>query len=125
MSARDVKRKAADAARALLTDRITAVEKLGLALHDYHTAQDAVTKAQTHAEQLAQKARAAFQSARTAGWTATELHRAGLTVPAPPRAKNATRESPPTPKEAATAVTPPLAPNHQDARTPDAASVTA
>lgn len=126
MSARDVKRKAADAARSLLTDRITAVEKLGLALHDYHTAQDAVTKAQTHAEQLAKKARTAFQSARTAGWTTAELHRAGLTVPAPPRAKNATRqqESPPTPKEASTAATPPLAPNHQDARTPDAASVT-
>lgn len=127
MSARDAKRKAADAARSLLTDRITAVEKLGLALHDYHTAQDAVTQAQTHADQLAQQARTAFHDARTAGWTTTELHRAGLTAPPPPRAKNATRhqESPPTPQDAATAATPPPAPNNQDTHTPDAASITA
>jgi hypothetical protein len=42
MSARDAKRKAADAARSLLNDRIAAVEKLGLALDDYHNAQAAV-----------------------------------------------------------------------------------
>lgn len=94
MSARDAKRKAADAARTLLTDRITAVEKLSLALHDYHTAQTAVTHAQSRADQLAELARTAFHDARTAGWTTAELHRAGLTPPPPPKAKN-TNSAPP------------------------------
>jgi len=94
MTAKDAKRKAATAARALLTDRITAVEKLSVALHHYHTAQTAVTQAQTHADQLAELARTAFHNARTAGWTTTELHRAGLTPPPPPKTKN-TNPSPP------------------------------
>lgn len=88
MSARDAKRKATDAARSLLNDRITAVEKLSLALHNYHQAQAAVTQAQTRADELAEHARTAFQEARTAGWTPAELRRAGLTAPQPPRAKN-------------------------------------
>jgi len=88
MTAKDAKRKAADAARALLTDRISAVEKLSLALHHYETAQTAVTQAQAHADQLAEFARSAFHDARTAGWTTAELHRAGLTPPPPPRTKN-------------------------------------
>jgi hypothetical protein len=54
MSARDAKRKATDAARSLLNDRITAVEKLSLALHNYHQAQAAVTQAQTRADELAE-----------------------------------------------------------------------
>jgi hypothetical protein len=92
MSARGAKRKAADAVRSLLNDRIAAVEKLGLALDDYHNAQAAVTQAQTRATELAEHARAAFQEARTAGWTTAELRRAGLTVPQPPRAKSTPRE---------------------------------
>jgi len=95
MSAKDAKRKAATAARALLTDRLTAVEKLSVALHHYHTAQTAVTQAQAHADQLAELARTAFHDARTAGWTTTELHRAGLTPPPPPRTKNNTPAQPP------------------------------
>jgi hypothetical protein len=89
MTATDAKRKAATAARTLLADRITAVEKLGIALHNY-------TQAQTQADELAELARTAFDEARATGWTAAELRRAGLTPPRANSAKNNTPAQEPT-----------------------------
>lgn len=109
MSERDAKRKAADAARSLLNDRITVVETLGAVLYEYNTAQEAVTQAQTRAEEIAQRARATFEEARKAGWTAAELRRAGLDVPQPTRPRVTKQRSPGAPTETQTAAnTPPV-----------------
>jgi predicted nucleic acid-binding protein len=97
MSERDAKRKAADAARSLLTDRIAVVETLGAVLYEYNTAKQAVTQAQTRADEIAQRARATFEQARKAGWTAAELRRAGLDVPQPTRPRATKQHSPATP----------------------------
>ena len=115
MSERDAKRKAADAARSLLNDRIAVVEKLGAILYEYHTAQQAVLHAQTHAEDIAQQARATFEEARTAGWTTAELHRAGLDVPQPTRPRSTKRPPAKTPTTPQTPTsTPPATPTDTD-----------
>jgi len=95
MSTTTGKQAAAAAAKTLLADRITLVETLGAALDTHRRAEQAVTTARTAAATAAQHARDAYDSAKTGGWTAAELTKAGLRAPASARTrKNKTTMAP-------------------------------
>ena len=81
------KQAAAAAAKTLLADRIALVETLGAALDTHRRAEEAVTTARTAAATAAQHARDAYDAAKTGGWTAAELTKAGLRAPAPTRSR--------------------------------------
>ena len=88
-------KRAAAAAKTLLADRIALVETLGAALDTHRRAEQAVTTARTAAATAAQQARDAYDTAKTGGWTAAELTKAGLRAPNPARPrKNKTTKSP-------------------------------
>jgi len=63
------------------------VETLGAALDTHRRAEEAVTTARTTAATAAQHARNAYDAAKTGGWTAAELNKAGLRAPAPTRTR--------------------------------------
>ncbi len=84
------KQAAAAAAKTLLADRITLVETLGAALDTHRRAEEAVTTAHTAAETAAQHVRDTYDAAKTGGWTAAELNKAGLRAPAPTRTTKTT-----------------------------------
>ena len=81
------KRAAAAAAKTLLADRIALVETLGAALDTHRRAEEAVTTARAAAATTAQQARDAYDTAKTGGWTAAELTKAGLRAPHPARTR--------------------------------------
>jgi len=87
------KQAAAAAAKTLLADRIALVETLGAALDTHRRAEQAVTTARTAA--AAQHARDAYDTAKTGGWTATELTKAGLRAPNPARPRKNKNTTPP------------------------------
>ncbi len=89
MTATTGKQAAAAAAKTLLADRITLVETLGAALDTHRRAEQAVTTARTTAATAAQHARDAYDAAKTGGWTAAELNKAGLRAPAATRTTTA------------------------------------
>ncbi len=78
-------KQAAAAAKTLLAERIALVETLGAALDTHRRAEQAVTTARTTAATAAQQARDAYDTAKTGGWTAAELTKAGLRAPNPAR----------------------------------------
>ncbi len=94
MTATTGRQAAAAAAKALLADRIALVETLGAALDTHRRAEEAVTTARTTAATAAQHARDAYDAAKTGGWTAAELNKAGLRAPAPTRSRT-TKTTPP------------------------------
>ncbi len=81
------KQAAAAAAKTLLADRIALVETLGAALDTHRRAEEAVTTARAAAATAAQQARDAYDTAKTGGWTAAELTKAGLRAPNPARTR--------------------------------------
>jgi len=89
------KRAAAAAAKTLLADRIALVETLGAALDTHRRAEQAVTTARTAAATAAQQARDAYDTAKTGGWTAAELTKAGLRAPNPARTRKNKNTKPP------------------------------
>jgi len=89
------KRAAAAAAKTLLADRIALVETLGAALDTHRRAEQAVTTARTAAATAAQHARDAYDTAKTGGWTAAELTKAGLRAPNPARPRKNKTTKPP------------------------------
>jgi len=89
------KRAAAAAAKTLLADRIALVETLGAALDTHRRAEQAVTTARTAAATAAQQARDAYDTAKTGGWTAAELTKAGLRAPNPARPRKNKNTKPP------------------------------
>ncbi len=89
------KRAAAAAAKTLLADRIALVETLGAALDTHRRAEQAVTTARAAAAAAAQHARDAYDTAKTGGWTATELTKAGLRAPNPTRPRKNKNTTPP------------------------------
>ncbi len=86
---------AAAAAKTLLADRIALVETLGAALDTHRRAEQAVTTARTAAAAAAQQARDAYDTAKTGGWTAAELTKAGLRAPAAARTRATKNTKPP------------------------------
>jgi hypothetical protein len=90
MTATTGKQAAAAAAKTLLADRIALVETLGAALDTHRRAEQAVTTARTTAATAAQHARNAYDAAKTGGWTAAELTKAGLRAPAATRTRTTT-----------------------------------
>ncbi len=95
MTATTGKQAAAAAAKTLLADRIALVETLGAALDTHRRAEQAVTTARTTAATAAQHARDAYDAAKTGGWTAAELNKAGLRAPAPARTRTTKTTTPP------------------------------
>ena len=98
------KQAAAAAAKTLLADRIAFVETLGAALDTHRRAEQAVTTARTAAT-AAQHGRDAYDAAKTGGWTAAELNKAGLRAPAAARTRTTTaphNTDPEAPRAAAT-----------------------
>ena len=89
------KQAAAAAAKTLLADRIALVETLGAALDTHRRAEQAVTTARTAAATAAQHARDAYDAAKTGGWTAAELNKAGLRAPAAARTRTTKTTTPP------------------------------
>ncbi len=89
------KQAAAAAAKTLLADRIALVETLGAALDTHRRAEQAVTTARTAAATAAQHARDAYDTAKTGGWTAAELTKAGLRAPNPTRTRATKNTKPP------------------------------
>ncbi len=89
------KRAAAAAAKTLLADRIALVETLGAALDTHRRAEQAVTTARDAAATAAQQARDAYDTAKTGGWTAAELTKAGLRAPASARTRKNKNTKPP------------------------------
>ncbi len=87
MTATTGKQAAAAAAKTLLAERIALVETLGAALDTHRRAEQAVTTARSAADAAAQHARDAYDAAKTGGWTAAELNKAGLRPPAPARTR--------------------------------------
>jgi len=77
-------KQAAAAAKTLLAERIALVETLGAALDNHRRAEQAVTTARAAAATAAQHAR---DTAKTGGWTAAELTKAGLRAPAAARTR--------------------------------------
>jgi len=73
-------KQAAAAAKTLLAERIALVETLGAALDNHRRAEQAAATA-------AQHARDAYDTAKTGGWTAAELTKAGLRAPAAARTR--------------------------------------
>ena len=90
MTANTGKQAAAAAAKTHHADRITLVETLGAALDTHRRAEQAVTTARTTAATAAQHARHAYDAAKTGGWTAAELNKAGLRPPAATRTRTTT-----------------------------------
>ncbi len=84
------KQAAAAAAKTLLADRIALVETLGATLDTHRRAEQAVTTARTAAATAAQHARDAYDAAKTGGWTAAELNKAGLRAPTRTRTTSTT-----------------------------------
>jgi hypothetical protein len=80
-------KQAAAAAKTLLAERIALVETLGAALDNHRRAEQAVTTARAAAATAAQHARDAYDTAKTGGWTAAELTKAGLRAPAAARTR--------------------------------------
>jgi hypothetical protein len=95
MTATTGRQAAAAAAKTLLADRIALVETLGAALDTHRRAEEAVTTARTAAAAAAQHARDAYDAAKTGGWTAAELTKAGLRAPAAARARTTKTTTPP------------------------------
>jgi len=87
MSTNTGKQAAAAAAKTLLAERIALVETLGAALDTHRRAEEAVTTARAAAATAAQHARDAYDTAKTGGWTAAELTKAGLRAPNPARTR--------------------------------------
>ncbi len=87
MTANTGKQAAAAAAKTLLADRIALVETLGAALDTHRRAEQAVTTARTTAATAPQHARNAYNAAKTGGWTAAELNKAGLRAPVATRTR--------------------------------------
>jgi len=92
MSTTTGKQAAAAAAKTLLADRIALVETLGAALDTHRRAEEAVTTARAA---TAQQARDAYDTAKTGGWTAAELTKAGLRAPNPARTRKNKNTKPP------------------------------
>jgi len=90
MTATTGRQAAAAAAKTLLADRIALVETLGAALDTHRRAEQAVTTARFAAATAAQHARDAYDAAKTGGWTAAELNKAGLRAPAAARTRTTT-----------------------------------
>jgi len=99
-------KQAAAAAKTLLADRIALVETLGAALDTHRRAEQAVTTARTAAATAAQHARDAYDDAKTGGWTAAELNKAGLRAPAPTRTRTRTTKTTANPHDATGSDTP-------------------
>jgi len=95
MTATTGKQAAAAAAKTLLADRIALVETLGAALDTHRRAEETVTTARTTAATAAQHARDAYDAAKTGGWTAAELNKAGLRAPAATRTRATKTTTPP------------------------------
>jgi len=95
MTATTGKQAAAAAAKTLLADRIALVETLGATLDTHRRALDAVTTARTAAATAAQHAYDAYDAAKTGGWTAAELNKAGLRAPAATRTRATKTTAPP------------------------------
>ncbi len=90
------KQAAAAAAKTLLAERIALVETLGAALDTHRRAEQAVTTARAAAAATAaQQARDAYDAAKTGGWTAAELNKAGLRAPTASRPRNKSTQTPP------------------------------
>ncbi len=89
------KQAAAAAAKTLLAERIALVETLGAALDTHRRAEQAVTTARAAAATAAQQARDAYDAAKTGGWTAAELNKAGLRAPTASRLRNKSTQTPP------------------------------
>ncbi len=89
------KQAAAAAAKTLLAERIALVETLGAALDTHRRAEQAVTTARAAAATAAQQARDAYDAAKTGGWTAAELNKAGLRAPTASRPRNKSTQTPP------------------------------
>jgi hypothetical protein len=79
--------------RELLRGRTQVVERLADQFDKWEQAKAAVAAAQSKADEEAATARAVYQEALEAGWTAAELNGAGLKPPAPPRKRGATTDS--------------------------------
>lgn len=77
----------------LLRGRTQIAERLADQLDKWEQAKAAVAAAQSKANDEAAMARAVYQEALQAGWTAAELNGAGLKPPAPPRKRGATTDS--------------------------------
>ena len=88
-------KQAAAAAKTLLAERIALVETLGAALDTHRRAEEAVTTARAAAATAAQQARDAYDAAKTGGWTAAELTKAGLRAPNPARPRTTKSTKPP------------------------------
>ena len=90
-------KQAAAAAKTLLAERIALVETLGAALDTHRHAEEAVTtaRAAAAAATAAQQARDAYDAAKTGGWTAAELTKAGLRAPNPARPRTTKSTKPP------------------------------
>jgi len=71
------------------------VETLGAALDTHRRAEQAVTTARTAAATAAQQTRDAYDTAKTGGWTAAELTKAGLRAPNPARPRKNKTTKPP------------------------------
>ncbi len=84
------KSAAAQAAKALLAERIALVDQLGAAVDAHQRARDAITAAQATADAAAAEVQAAFDAAKAGGWTTAELHKVGLRAPAAPRKRKKT-----------------------------------
>ena len=80
------------AIKELLQGRTRVAEKLAGQLEKWEQAKQAVAAAQARADEEAAAARAVYQEALDAGWTAAELTGAGLRPPAPPRKRGANAE---------------------------------
>ncbi len=68
---------------------------LGAALDTHSRAEQAVTTARTATATAAQHARDAYDAAKTGGWTAAELNKAGLRAPAAARTRTTKTTTPP------------------------------
>jgi len=106
MTATTGKQAAAAAAKTLLADRIALVETLGAALDTHRRAEEAVTTARAAAATAAQQARDAYDTAKTGGWTAAELTKAGLRAPNPTRTRTRTTKTTATPHDTTGSDTP-------------------
>jgi len=72
-----------------LRDRIALVNELGAQIDAHKVKVAAVTAAQAVEQEAAEHARQSYADAIAGGWTAKDLKRAGLVVPAAPRPRRA------------------------------------
>lgn len=85
MASRTPRSRAAQAAAALLTERVRYVEDLDQAVTAQRAAEAAVETAQRAAEAAADEARSAYVAARSGGWTDAELAQLGYRDARPAR----------------------------------------